>query len=213
MGEKRFRKRPEEDICLNNVTSHFLNVMLQQGSLLSSQLCSEGLSLIQREVWTLQLFLCSSSLNPRVVFSDKVWLKVSKIDTEKSAFIFVKVLGQPDMMQTIWFRVKSLGHLSNVIQDGGFGHAVSAAPLEWCEPEISCMDSQTCLRGGAPIKPLDTEPGVSSRVCKCSLQAHWCWEHKAAHDTLGRGNQKFHTHTVFDSALCAFFPGQFFLIN
>ena len=72
MREKRFRKRPEEDICLNNVTSHFLNVMLQQGSLLSSQLCSEGLSLIQREVWTLQLFLCSSSLNPRVVFSDKV---------------------------------------------------------------------------------------------------------------------------------------------
>ena len=161
------------------------------------------------EVWTLQLLPGSSSQNPRVVFSDKVWWKVSKIGTEKSGFVFWGSWDSLIRMQTIWFRVKSLGHLSNVIQDGGFGPAVSAAPLEWFEPEISCMDNQSCLWGGAPLKPLDMEPGVSSRVCKCSLLAHRCWEHKAAHDTLGRGNQKFTAHTLFDSALCAFFPGQF----
>ena len=74
-----------------------------------------------------------------------------------------------------------------MIQDGGFGHAVSAAPLERFEPEISCMECQSCLQDGAPVKALDTEPGVSSRVCKCSLPAHRCWEHKAAYNTLGRG--------------------------
>ena len=80
-----------------------------------------------------------------------------------------------------------MGHKNNVIQDGGFGHAVSAAPLERFEPEISCMDHQSCLGDGAPVNALDTEPGVSSRVCKCSLLAHCCWEHKPAYDTLGRG--------------------------
>ena len=77
--------------------------------------------------------------------------------------------------------------MNNVIQNGGFAHAVSAAPLERLEPEISCMERQSCLQDGAPVKALDTEPGVSSHVCKCSLPAHWCWEHKAAYNTLGRG--------------------------
>ena len=114
-------------------------------------------------------------------------------------------------MQTIWFRVKSLDHLSNVIQDGGFGHAVSAAPLEWFEPEISCMDSQSCLRGGAPLKVMETEPGVSSHVCKCSLLAHQCWEHKAAHDTLGRGNQKFNAQLSLTLPYVHFSLGSFHL--
>ena len=82
--------------------------------------------------------------------------------------------------------------MNNVIQDRGFSHVMSAAPLERFEPKIICRDSQSRLRGGAPVKTLDTEPGVSSRACKCSLLAHRCWEHKAAHDTQGRGNQKFH---------------------
>ena len=89
-----------------------------------------------------------------------------------------------------------------MIQDGGFGHAVSAAPLERFEPEISCMDHQSCLGNGAPVKTLDTEPGVSSRVCKCSMPAHQCWEHRAAPDTLRRGNQNSMFHISFD--LCAF---------
>ena len=104
-----------------------------------------------------------------------------------------------------------MGHLSNVIQDGGFGPAVSAAPLEWFEPEISCMDNQSCLRGGAPLKPLDMEPGVSSRVCKCSLLAHRCCEHRAAHDNLGRRNQSSMFHISFDSALYAFSWAVFYL--
>ena len=94
-----------------------------------------------------------------------------------------------------------MGHRNDVIQDGGFGHAVSAAPLERLEPEISCMDHQSCLCDGAPVNTLDTEPGVSSHVYKCSLPAHRCWEHKTAHDTLGRGNQSSMFHTFFDSAL------------
>ena len=98
-------------------------------------------------------------------------------------------------------QVKTLGHKNDVIQDGGFGHAVSAAPLERFEPEISCMDHQSCLGDGAPVNALDTEPGVSSPVYKCSLPAHQCWEHKAAHDMLGRGNQSSMFHTFFDSAL------------
>ena len=97
-----------------------------------------------------------------------------------------------------------MGHKNDVIQDGGFGHAVSAAPLERFEPEISCMDHQSCLGDGAPVNALDTEPGVSSPVYKCSLPAHQCWEHKAAHDMLGRGNQSSMFHTFFDSALYAY---------
>ena len=52
--------------------------------------------------------------------------------------------------------------MNNVIRNGGFAHAVSAAPLERLEPEISCMERQSCLQDGAPVKALDTEPGVSS---------------------------------------------------
>ena len=63
------------------------------------------------------------------------------------------------------------------------------------------MDRQSCLGDGAPVNALDTEPGVSSPVYKCSLPAHQCWEHKAAHDMLGRGNQSSMFHTFFDSAL------------
>ena len=98
-----------------------------------------------------------------------------------------------------------------MIQDRGFGHAVSPAPLERIEPEISCMDRQSCLGNGAPVKSLDTEPGVSSLICKCSLPAFWHWEHKAAHDTLGRGNQNFISHFLW---LCPLylFPGQFFYL-
>ena len=99
-----------------------------------------------------------------------------------------------------------MGHKNAVIYDGGFGHAVSAAPLEKFEAEISYMDSQLYLGDGAPVKTPDLEPGVSSRVCKCSLLAHQCWEHKAAHDTLGRGNQSFMFHTFFYSALYAYNP-------
>ena len=98
-----------------------------------------------------------------------------------------------------------------MIQDGGFGPAVSAAPLERIEPEISCMDCQSCLGNGAPVKTLDTEPGVSSLICKSSLPACRCWEHKAAHDTLGRGNQNSMFHISFDSALYTFFLGSFFI--
>ena len=82
--------------------------------------------------------------------------------------------------------------MNNVIRNGGFAHVVSAAPLERLEPEISCMDCQSCLGDGAPVKALDMEPGVSSRVCKCSMPAHQCWEDKAACDALGRINQKLH---------------------
>ena len=52
-----------------------------------------------------------------------------------------------------------MGHKNDVIQDGGYGHVVSAAPLEKFEPEISCMDDQSCLGNGAPVNTLDTEPG------------------------------------------------------
>ena len=85
-----------------------------------------------------------------------------------------------------------MGHKNDMIQDGGFGHAVSAAPLEKFEAEISYMDSQLYLGDGAPVKTPDMEPGVSSRVCKCSMPAHQCWEDKAACDALGRINQKLH---------------------
>ena len=85
-----------------------------------------------------------------------------------------------------------------MIQDGGFGHAVSAAPLERFEPEISCMDHQSCLGDGARVKTLDMEPGVSSRVCKRSTPAHQCWEHRAAPGTLRRGNQSSMFHISFD---------------
>ena len=106
------------------------------------------------------------------------------------------------------FRVKSLGHKNDVIQDGGFGHAVSAAPLERIEPEISCMDRQSFLGNGAPVNTLDTEPGVSSPVCKCSLPAHRCWEHRAAHDTLGDETKV----PCFTYPLTYMhFPGQFFI--
>ena len=85
---------------------------------------------------------------------------------------------------------------------------VSAAPLERSESEISCMNSQSFLGDGAPVKTLDTEPGVSSRVCKCSLLAHLCWEHRAAHDTLGRRTKV----PCFTFPLTYIhFPGQFFL--
>ena len=48
----------------------------------------------------------------------------------------------------MWFRVKTLGHKNAVIYDGGFGHAVSAAPLEKFEAEISYMDSLLYLGDG-----------------------------------------------------------------
>ena len=104
-----------------------------------------------------------------------------------------------------------MGHKNDVTQDGGFGPAVSAAPLERFEPEISCMDHQSCLGNGAPVNTLDTEPGVSSPVCKCSLPAHRCWEHRAAHDTLRRRNQSSMFHMSFDSALYAFSWAVFYL--
>ena len=85
-----------------------------------------------------------------------------------------------------------MGHKNAGIYDGGFGHAESAAPLEKFEAEISYMDSQLYLGDGAPVKTPDMEPGVSSRVCKCSMPAHQCWEDKAACDALGRINQKLH---------------------
>ena len=88
---------------------------------------------------------------------------------------------------------------------------VSAAPLERSESEISCMDSQSCLQGGAPLKLLDMEPGVSSLVCKCSLLAHRCWEHKAAHDTLERGNQKFNAQLSLTLPYVHFSLGSFHL--
>ena len=96
-----------------------------------------------------------------------------------------------------------MGLENDVIQDGGFSHAVSAAPLERFEPEISCMDCQSFLGDGAPVKILDTKPGVSSRVCECSLPAYWCWKHRTAHDTLGKRNQSSMFHISFDSALYA----------
>ena len=136
---------------------------------------------------------------------------MSKVDTEKSAFLYVRVLDQPDRDVNKWFRVKTSGHKNDVIQDRGFGHAVSAAPLERFEPEISCMDHQSWFGDGAPLKTLDTETGVSSCVCKSSMPAHQCWEHKAAHDTLGRRNQSSMFHMSFDSALHAFSWAVFYL--
>ena len=114
-------------------------------------------------------------------------------------------------MSTVWFRVKTLGHKNDATQDGGFGPAVSAAPLERFEPEISCMNHQSCLGNGAPVKTPDMEPGVSSCVCKSSIPAHRWWEHKAAHDTLGRQNQSSMSHISFDSALYAFSWAVFYL--
>ena len=102
-----------------------------------------------------------------------------------------------------------MGHTNDVIQDGGFGHEVSAAPLERIEPEISCTDPQSFLGDGAPVKTLDMEPGVSSPVCKCSLLTHRCWEHRAALDILGRRNQSSMFHISFD--LHAFFWAVFYL--
>ena len=98
-----------------------------------------------------------------------------------------------------------------MIQDRGFDHAVSAAPLERFEPEISCMDHQSCLQDGALVKALDMDPGVSSHVCKCSMPAHRCWEHKATHDTLGREKQSSMFHTFFESAIYAFSWAVFYL--
>lgn len=57
---------------------------------------SKGLSLIQRKVCTLPLFPGTSSLNPLVVSSGKGRLKVLKVATEKSAIVYVRVLGQSD---------------------------------------------------------------------------------------------------------------------
>ena len=104
-----------------------------------------------------------------------------------------------------------MGHKNDVIQDGGFGHVVSAAPLKKFETEISCMDHQSCLGDGVPEKSLDMEPRVSSHVCQCSMQAHRSYEHKAAHDTLGKEKQSSIFHTFFDSALYAF-SWQFFYL-
>ena len=104
-----------------------------------------------------------------------------------------------------------MAHKNDVIQDWGFGHAVSAAPLERSESEISCMGRQSFLSDGAPVNTLDTEPGVSSPVCKCSLLAHRCCEHRAAHDNLGRRNQSSMFHISFDSALYAFSWAAFYL--
>ena len=169
----------KEDKCLTTVC-HFTfsccEVIMREACQAkpATGLCSEGLSLIQREVWTLALFPGSSSLNPYVESSDKEWLKVSKVDTERSAFVYRGSWASLIEMSTVWFRVNALAHKTDLIQDDGFGHAVSAAPLERFEPEISCMDHQSCLGNGAPVKTLDTEPGVSSHVCKSSLLAHQC---------------------------------------
>ena len=114
-------------------------------------------------------------------------------------------------MSTGWCRVETLGHKKDVNHGEGFSHAVSYAPLERFEPEISCMDPQSFLGDGAPVKSLDTEPGVSSCHCKCSLQAHQCWEHKAAHDTLGRGNQSSMFQIYVDSILYAISWAVFYL--
>ena len=64
-----FRQRPEEDKCLTDVcnfTFSYCEATTREPSQAkpSTGLCSEGLSLIQREVWTLPQFPGSSSLNP-----------------------------------------------------------------------------------------------------------------------------------------------------
>ena len=73
-------------------------------------------------------------------------------------------------MSAVWFRVKALGHKNDVIQDGGFGHAVSAESLEIFEPEISYMGHQSCLGNGVPVKTLDTSlewaPVSASPYCR-----------------------------------------------
>ena len=99
-----------------------------------------------------------------------------------------------------------MGHKNDVIQDGGFAHVVSAVPLERFEPEISCMDHQSCLGDGDPVKTLDMEPGVSSCVCKCSLLVHKCWDHKAAHDSTGGGQPEAPHFTISLTLPCIPFP-------
>ena len=99
-----------------------------------------------------------------------------------------------------------MGHKNAVIYDGGFGHAVSAAPLEKFEAEISYMDSQLYLGDGAPVKTPDMEPGVSSRVCKCSLLVHKCWDHNAPHDSTGGGQPEAPHFTISLTLPCIPFP-------
>ena len=59
---------------------------------------------------------------------------------------------------------------NDVIQDGGFGHAVSAAPLERFEPDISCMDHQSCLGDGSQknlwTRSLEGAPTSASAQCQ-----------------------------------------------
>ena len=78
----------KEDKCLTTVC-HFTfsccEVIMREACQAkpATGLCSEGLSLIQREVWTLALFPGSSSLNPYVESSDRVTKSVKGWHWEK----------------------------------------------------------------------------------------------------------------------------------